>query len=119
MLKNFWWPIEFSHEVKNKPMSVTCIGQKFVLWRDGSGEVHLLNDMCVHRGGSFAIGWLTEDRNSVVCPYHGWEFGGDGACTKIPAHPQRGIPKKARVDSYRSEERRVGKECRSRWSPYH
>ena len=23
------------------------------------------------------------------------------------------------VDVYRSEERRVGKECRSRWSPYH
>ena len=22
-------------------------------------------------------------------------------------------------ESYRSEERRVGKECRSRWSPYH
>ena len=23
------------------------------------------------------------------------------------------------VPTYRSEERRVGKECRSRWSPYH
>ena len=23
------------------------------------------------------------------------------------------------VSTYRSEERRVGKECRSRWSPYH
>ena len=23
------------------------------------------------------------------------------------------------VHAYRSEERRVGKECRSRWSPYH
>ena len=23
------------------------------------------------------------------------------------------------VGAYRSEERRVGKECRSRWSPYH
>ena len=23
------------------------------------------------------------------------------------------------IDTYRSEERRVGKECRSRWSPYH
>ena len=23
------------------------------------------------------------------------------------------------LDIYRSEERRVGKECRSRWSPYH
>jgi len=25
----------------------------------------------------------------------------------------------AHLDSLRSEERRVGKECRSRWSPYH
>ena len=23
------------------------------------------------------------------------------------------------VEEFRSEERRVGKECRSRWSPYH
>ena len=26
---------------------------------------------------------------------------------------------KSNVDTFRSEERRVGKECRSRWSPYH
>ena len=26
---------------------------------------------------------------------------------------------KATYDEIRSEERRVGKECRSRWSPYH
>ena len=25
----------------------------------------------------------------------------------------------AKTKQYRSEERRVGKECRSRWSPYH
>ena len=25
----------------------------------------------------------------------------------------------ADIEKYRSEERRVGKECRSRWSPYH
>ena len=24
-----------------------------------------------------------------------------------------------KYDGFRSEERRVGKECRSRWSPYH
>ena len=27
--------------------------------------------------------------------------------------------KDAFLDTFRSEERRVGKECRSRWSPYH
>src|SRR2546422_11040972 len=35
----------------------------------------------------------------------------------------RGIPLRARAtrlpEERRSEERRVGKECRSRWSPYH
>ena len=29
------------------------------------------------------------------------------------------IKKKGKEDGIRSEERRVGKECRSRWSPYH
>ena len=29
------------------------------------------------------------------------------------------VYQKDRFDEYRSEERRVGKECRSRWSPYH
>ena len=29
------------------------------------------------------------------------------------------IDKQKLLDIFRSEERRVGKECRSRWSPYH
>src|SRR3712207_8054425 len=35
--------------------------------------------------------------------------------------PARSAARKAIVEAvqYRSEERRVGKECRSRWSPYH
>ena len=35
---------------------------------------------------------------------------------------QRGPKEKGAFETYprsRSEERRVGKECRSRWSPYH
>ena len=30
-----------------------------------------------------------------------------------------GVPEAPELDHARSEERRVGKECRSRWSPYH
>ena len=32
---------------------------------------------------------------------------------------QKFVPEKYIDIAYRSEERRVGKECRSRWSPYH
>ena len=40
---------------------------------------------------------------------------------QIPAnHPSGGIKVANQlVNLFRSEERRVGKECRSRWSPYH
>src|SRR5215217_9095407 len=37
-----------------------------------------------------------------------------GAPTESPINPARTYP-----SGSRSEERRVGKECRSRWSPYH
>ena len=35
------------------------------------------------------------------------------------ARPWRKEPAERSVPLLRSEERRVGKECRSRWSPYH
>ena len=44
--------------------------------------------------------------NSVVI---GSGFGGIAAALRL----------KAKNHKVRSEERRVGKECRSRWSPYH
>ncbi len=105
MLKNMWYACEFSHAVTNKPLKVEILGQKLVMWRDRKGNVHSLSDLCVHRGGSLAGGWLTPDDSKIVCPYHGWEYEGSGACAKIPAHPQRNIPKKARVDSYPVEEK--------------
>ena len=40
-----------------------------------------------------------------------------GREVKIPKKPERIMGNSASID--RSEERRVGKECRSRWSPYH
>ena len=100
MLKNLWWPVEFSSNVVDRPLSLKALGQYFVLFRDSKGQVNCLSDLCVHRGGPLSEGWLTDDKDSLVCPYHGWEFGGDGQCTKIPAQPQRNIPTKARVDSY-------------------
>ena len=51
------------------------------------------------------------------------EIGGmDNPVIKHPHTGEHYIPGsslKGKVRSLRSEERRVGKECRSRWSPYH
>ena len=47
----------------------------------------------------------------------GRELGADGLARFLRLH--RSGPGDYTKDRMRSEERRVGKECRSRWSPYH
>jgi phenylpropionate dioxygenase-like ring-hydroxylating dioxygenase large terminal subunit len=81
------------------------LGQQFVLFRDEAGKPHCLADTCLHRGGSLSQGWVTD--GNVTCPYHGWQYNGDGKCVVIPSEVDEGnkIPDKARVDSYPTEER--------------
>ena len=62
-----------------------------------------------------------------VCDVCGWEYdeekgypeGGIAPGTKWEDIPEDFECPLCFVGKDRSEERRVGKECRSRWSPYH
>ena len=54
------------------------------------------------------------------------EAGVDGSAIGVFSHYYRllesgetGLIREESIELTRSEERRVGKECRSRWSPYH
>src|SRR2546425_13199589 len=69
-------------------------------------------------------------KDSVVFVYPGdlWDSPrAGGLARRLTAHPGDELFTKFSPDGkwiaftgeYRSEERRVGKECRSRWSPYH
>src|SRR2546430_17642122 len=61
---------------------------------DGSGQREAMTDSCVFASGAFAA----------------WPFSTLAAFAVVAG---------VRCQAERSEERRVGKECRSRWSPYH
>ena len=104
MLKNFWYPIQFSEKVTNKPQRQRILGQDLVVYRTENGAAQVLSDLCVHRGGAMSGGWV--QGNCIVCPYHGWEYETNGQCSKIPANTdQKAIPKRARVDSYPTQEK--------------
>ncbi len=104
MYINFWYPVALSDEVTDdKPLQVQILGLKFIAFRDSDGDPHVLSDTCIHRGGSLGKGWVKAGH--AICPYHGWEYGGDGKCTKIPTQAEGHTPPaRAKVDSYPTEE---------------
>ena len=95
-LLNFWYGVELSTSLNDKPLSLTLLDQHYVIYRDSAGKVHAAVDRCPHRGASFAKGWVEAD--CLRCPYHGWSFDQDGRCVRIPADQEGiSIPSQARL----------------------
>ena len=55
----------------------------------------------------------------IVADQGTYTINADGSITFKPEKQFTGKATPVTVKTTRSEERRVGKECRSRWSPYH
>jgi nitrite reductase/ring-hydroxylating ferredoxin subunit len=92
----FWHPVAWSHEVSAVPMAVVLLGEPLVLLRDDQGTVVAFADECPHRGAPLSYG--RHERGELVCAYHGWRFGMDGAATCIPALAvDSPIPSRARL----------------------
>src|SRR5258708_37022730 len=92
---------------ENKPQLLIVHGKRICLVLR-EGRFYAIQDTCTHSSESLskgAINYLGE----VICPGHGYCFS---------LKTGRESAERSR-DLDRSEERRVGKECRSRWSPYH
>ena len=99
MFINFWYPAVRSTELADEPRQVRMLGQDFVLFRDSSGTARCLANTCVHRGGALAGGKIRGD--CIQCPYHGWQFDGDGHCQRIPSLGNDArIPARTRADAY-------------------
>ena len=78
-----WHPVAYSGELApGEPLAVDLLGEALVLWRDSAGTAHAFFDLCIHRGTALSLG--TVEGDEIVCPYHGWRYGSDGACTRDP-----------------------------------
>jgi len=103
VLAQYWHPVAFSTDLKpDRPLPVVLLDEELVLYRSGDSVV-AARDLCIHRGVPISLGWVEE--NELVCPYHGFRYGADGRCTKIPAQPGLPIPRKLCLQTHRAEER--------------
>jgi vanillate O-demethylase monooxygenase subunit len=91
-----WWVAARGDEVTEKPLARWLLDTPVVLYRLSDGAPAALYDRCPHRWAPLSEGRV--DGDAIVCPYHGMEFGADGACTRVPT--QKMMPKNARVQSF-------------------
>jgi phenylpropionate dioxygenase-like ring-hydroxylating dioxygenase large terminal subunit len=84
-LRRFWQPVCLSNDLVDLPRKLRILGEDLVAFRDGSGEIGLLELHCPHRGTSLEFGLVGE--KGIRCCYHGWLFGCDGTILETPGEP--------------------------------
>ncbi|URE12784.1 chlorophyllide a oxygenase [Musa troglodytarum] len=83
-LKNFWYPVAFSSDLKDDTMiPIDIFEEPWVVFRGKDGQPGCVQNTCAHRACPLHLGSVTEGR--IQCPYHGWEYSTDGKCEKMPS----------------------------------
>lgn len=94
-----WIAVGLSGDLRSgMAMPARIDGVDMALWRSVSGTVHAWGDRCPHRGMRLSQGFVRGE--TLSCIYHGWQYGSDGGCTYIPAHPDLIPPKSICATTY-------------------
>ncbi|MEL6965170.1 MAG: Rieske (2Fe-2S) protein [Pseudomonadota bacterium] len=81
-----WTPVALSTDLSNGGVLRTVVeDQDLAIWRSAAGAVRAWENRCPHRGMRLSYGFVRGE--TLTCIYHGWQYGTDGVCHAIPAHP--------------------------------
>ncbi|HIF99621.1 MAG TPA: aromatic ring-hydroxylating dioxygenase subunit alpha [Myxococcales bacterium] len=100
---NGWFRAAYSSELAAGEVRIlNFFGREWVLYRTESGQACLIDPHCVHLGAHLGHGGEVVGEN-IRCPFHHWEFGVGGSCTKIPYAGR--IPSRAQLAHHEVVER--------------
>jgi len=84
---NYWYAIAWATDLKPAKILTATIWQASIaLFRDRQNQIQAVENVCPHKGVSLDQGKVLGD--VIACPYHGWEFNGQGECLNIPYFPR-------------------------------
>ena len=106
-MEGFWQPVLRSRDLGESTMqSVTLLGRPIVVARL-DGELTALLDVCRHFQAQLSLGEITtvNGKAAIQCPYHGWAYGNNGQCVRIPQlDPGKRIPDSVAVPAFQVRE---------------
>jgi phenylpropionate dioxygenase-like ring-hydroxylating dioxygenase large terminal subunit len=84
MLRKTWQPVANAADLPpGKVTGYTLLETELVIARFANGRLLAADVACPHKGARLSAGCIRDEK--LMCPYHGWLFGEDGACHSIPS----------------------------------
>jgi phenylpropionate dioxygenase-like ring-hydroxylating dioxygenase large terminal subunit/AcrR family transcriptional regulator len=65
--------------------SLAVAGERALVIRGEDGAIRAFHNTCRHRAACLAPADRGRCQRAIVCPYHGWTYGFDGALKAVPA----------------------------------
>ena len=87
-----WYQVLYSSELAvGEAKPITYFDTDLVVFRTESGLTKVIDAYCAHMGAHLGYG-IREHAGAaaavvgenIVCPFHGWQFNGEGQCKHIP-----------------------------------
>lgn len=101
MMRRFWLPICTSRQLPAPdcdPLRTKMLGEPLVAFRDSGGRVGVIDEFCVHRRASLALGRVED--GGIRCLLHGWKFAVDGTILETPNHKPDNVRTKIKQPAY-------------------
>lgn len=90
-----WFVIGYSDELAvGEVKPIEYFDTKLVMWRGEDGQVRVVDAFCKHLGAHMGYGGRVQG-NELECPFHGWQYNGEGSVTEVP-YAERVPPSAAR-----------------------
>ena len=93
-----WYRACYADEIEvGQVKPLRLLNRELVIWRGEDGEAHVMEAYCAHLGAHLGFGGRVEGCE-IICPFHWWQYDGDGNNTLIPY--EGGRNKTAKIRSF-------------------
>ena len=98
-----WYRAAFAEDVAAGAVKpIRYLNRDLIVWREENGRPHVMDAYCPHLGAHLGIGGRVEGCE-IVCPFHWWQYDGDGNNTLIPYDGGKNAA--AKIKSYQTLDR--------------
>lgn len=106
LFRSVWLPALLSSQLPQAggtPVRLKLLDEELVAFRNGKGEVGIVQANCAHRLAPLFYGKVEQE--GIRCSYHGWLYDNTGQCLDMKNESTKSVCSRVKIKSYRVAEK--------------